>query len=110
MPGVRSDSIEKPRLEKSRGASHTNRERTERSIMGDRELTDSERLEAFRMSFFQSQLPDLPPIPGYHVCWLTTNNRNDPVHGRLRLGYQFIKADDVPGWETCPSKEKDFAG
>lgn len=110
MPGVRTDSIENPRLERSRGASRTGRERKERSVLGDRELTDSERLDAFRMSFFQSQLPDLPPIPGYHVCWLTTNNRNDPLHGRLRLGYQLIKADEIPGWETVTAKDKEFAG
>lgn len=105
-----ANKLEDSRLVKSRGESRTERSRGERVIMGDRELTDSERLQAFRMNLFNSQLPDLPAIPGYHVCWLTTNNRQDPIHGRMRVGYELIKADDLPGFESISVKTGDWAG
>jgi hypothetical protein len=63
-----------------------------------------------RRTFFQSALPDLPEIPGYHVCWLTTQNSRDPIHGRLRLGYELIKAHEVPGFEAMSSKSAEFPG
>lgn len=41
-------------------------------------------------------LPDLPPIPGFHTIWLSTTNQYDPIHRRLRLGYQPVKIEDLP--------------
>lgn len=75
-----------------------------------RTLTDEERLDTFRKSFFQSVLPDLPPIPGYHVCWLTTTNPRDSIPGRIRLGYEPVRQEDVPGWEYASLKSGDFKG
>jgi hypothetical protein len=66
----------------------------------ERELTDRERLELFRLSMFQNQLPSLTPIPGWHLCWLTTANPRDSIQGRLRLGYQLLTPAEVPGWEA----------
>jgi hypothetical protein len=63
-----------------------------------------------RRTFFQSALPDIPPIEGYHVCWLTTNNPRDPVHGRMRLGYELIKASEIPGFEHLGMKSGDYTG
>lgn len=73
-------------------------------ILGDREnqerdITDEERLEMFRLAMFQNQLPALPHMPGWHPCWLTTANPRDSIQGRLRLGYQLIRPEEVPGWE-----------
>jgi hypothetical protein len=70
-----------------------------RVIKKNRKLTDSKRLDMFRKQFFQSSLPDLPKIPGHHVCWLTTTNPRDPIHGRMRLGYTPIRTKEVPGYE-----------
>ena len=92
------------------GSSRKSRESEDRRITEDRQLSDSERLDEFRKTFFQSALPDLPPIPGYHVCWLTTENPRDPVHGRIRLGYEPIKAHDIPGWEHASMKTGEWAG
>lgn len=75
-----------------------------------RVLSDEERLDEFRKSFFQSVLPDLPPIPGYHVCWLTTTNPRDSIPGRVRLGYEPVKVEDVPGWEYAATKTGEYAG
>lgn len=76
----------------------------------ERVLSDEERLDEFRKSFFQSVLPDLPPIPGYHVCWLTTTNPRDSIPGRVRLGYMPVKSEDVPGWEHAALKSGEYAG
>ena len=87
------------------------RQAAERQSAGTaRVLSDDERLDEFRKSFFQSVLPDLPPIPGYHVCWLTTTNPRDSIPGRIRLGYEPVKTEDVPGWEYATMKTGDYAG
>lgn len=75
-----------------------------------RVMTDDERLDEFRKSFFQSVLPNLPPIDGYHVCWLTTTNPRDSIPGRVRLGYEPVKVEDIPGWEHTSLKTGEYAG
>jgi hypothetical protein len=75
-----------------------------------RMLTDDERLDEFRKSFFQSVLPDLPTIKGYHVCWLTTTNPRDSIASRVRLGYEPIKSEDIPGWEHATMKGGEWPG
>lgn len=82
----------------------------ERRVTEDREITDDERLAMFRDSFFQSVLPDLPKIPGYHTCWLTTTNPRDTIPMRLRLGYTLIRMEDIPGWDGASLKTGDYAG
>jgi hypothetical protein len=82
----------------------------DRPVRESRELTDRERAEAYKKSFYQSHLPDLPPIPGYHICWLTTTNPRDSIAGRMRLGYEPIKASEVPGFEHIHVKSGDYIG
>lgn len=74
----------------------------EREVTGDRELSDDERLEMFRDSIDQSVLPSLPQTDGFHTCWLTTSNPRDTIPWRLRLGYQLIQHDQLPGWTGAP--------
>lgn len=83
-----------------------------RRVTENRELSDEERVDLLRRSFFQSSLPDLPKIPGYHPFWATTTNPRDPVHGRLRLGYEFITPEDAAsyGFETITQKTGEYAG
>lgn len=73
--------------------------RTEDREHQERDVTDDERLELFRLAMFQNQLPSLPHMPGWHPCWLTTANPRDSIQGRLRLGYELIRPEEVPGWE-----------
>lgn len=98
------------RLNRQSGHSRADREMSNREITQAHELTDAQRLDEFRQTFFQSALPDIPPIPGYHVCWLTTENARDPVHGRMRLGYEPIKAHEIPGWEHASLKSGQWEG
>jgi hypothetical protein len=72
------------------------REMEDRVITSDRELTETDRLEMFRMGMFNDALPDLPKIPGYKCTWLTTTNPRDTIQGRMRLGYEPVRPSDVP--------------
>ena len=82
----------------------------EREMTQERDLNEEERLEMFRDSLDQSVLPDLPPMPGYHVCWLSTSNPRDTIQWRLRLGYELIRIEDTPGWEGVGLKTGDYQG
>lgn len=97
------------RLKKS-ADNRTSRAMKDRAATEDRRISDDERVEMFRQQLFQSALPDLPPIPGYHVCWLTTSNPRDSIQGRIRLGYEPVKPEDVPGWEYAALKTGEWAG
>lgn len=76
----------------------------------DRSLSDEERLQIFREATYQSALPELPPVPGFHVCWLTTENGRDPIASRLRMGYTLCKPEDFPGLYNETITEGDWAG
>lgn len=78
----------------------------------NREHSDSVRLDAFRQALFQASLPDIPPIPGYHVCWLSTNTSNslDQIPTRMSLGYVPVQPEDVPGYHYPTLKSGDYEG
>lgn len=79
--------------------------------LDERDISDEERLEMFRLSMFQGILPTVPEFPGYHLCWLTTNNPKDSIQGRIRLGYQLVQAAELPGqWETNTVNTGQYAG
>lgn len=97
------------RLKKT-AESRQSRAKVDRPATQNRATSDAERVEMFRQQFFQSALPDLPKIPGWHACWLTTTNPRDSIQTRLRLGYEPIKPEDVPGWEYATLKTGEYAG
>lgn len=98
------------RLNSDQSGVRASRRMQDRKVTQNRELSDDERVAEFRQQFFQSALPDIPRIPGYHVCWLTTQNPRDPIHSRVRLGYEPIKVSDIPGWEHASIKTGDWMG
>ena len=98
------------RLKKELGVGRQLREMEDRQVTENREVTDDDRLEMFRAQLFNDALPDLPDMPGYHMCWLTTTNPRDPIHRRIQLGYEPIKATDVPGMEFASVKTGEWAG
>lgn len=96
-----------------RTAAETGREdrkMLDRAISESRTVSEEERVEMFRQQFFQSSLPDLPKIDGYHLCWLTTTNPRDSIQARIRLGYEPVRPEDIPGWEYATLKTGDYAG
>lgn len=98
------------RLKRSAAETRADRRGQERAVTENRELSDSERREAYRKALYQTHLPDLPPIKGYHVCWLTTTNPKDSIQGRLRIGYELIKTSELPGFEYANVKTGEYAG
>lgn len=98
------------RLKKELGVGRQSREMEDRQVTENRNVTDDDRLEMFRAQLFNDALPDLPDMPGYHVCWLTTTNPRDPIHRRIQLGYEPIKASDVPGMEFASVKTGEWSG
>lgn len=98
------------RLKKTKGEGREDRAMEDRAVTENREVSDDDRLEMFRQQFFQAALPDLPKIPGYHVCWLTTTNPRDTINMRMRLVYEPVKPVDIPGWEATTVKSGEWQG
>lgn len=98
------------RLKKELGVARRSREIDDRRVTENRVVSDDERLEMFRMQMHNDALPDLPNIPGFHVCWLTTTNPRDPIHRRMQLGYEPVKPDEVPGLEFATQKTGEWVG
>lgn len=73
-------------------------------------LTVEQRRAMIRNEFVQEALPSVPPIPGYHLCWLSTTNSYDPIHKRMRLGYVPVQAEELQGFDSMKMKSGEFAG
>ena len=98
------------RLKKDDGASRRSRALDDRSVTENRAISDDDRLMMFQQQMHNDVLPDIPEIPGYHVCWLTTTNPSDSIQRRQRLGYEPITAADAPGMDFATLKTGDYAG
>jgi len=98
------------RLKKEQGVARRSRGMDDRAVVERREVTEDERLEMFRNQLFNDALPDLPPIPGYHLCWLTTKNPRDSIHRRMQLGYTPVKPEEVPGMDYATVKTGEWQG
>lgn len=91
-------------------ANREDRAMKDRAITQRRQLTDEERVELLKRAHFQSSLPNLPRIPGYHVCWVSTTHPNDTPQGREQLGYTYIKREEVPEFTFVDAKSAEFPG
>ena len=98
------------RLKKELGASRRSRALDDRPVTEQRDVSDNDRLEMFRQRLFNDALPDIPDIPGWHICWLTTTNPRDPIHRRIQLGYEPVKPEEVYGMEYATLKTGEWAG
>lgn len=90
---------------------------------GDRSAADKERTEKdgtafsaperrfnFRDEWTANALPTPPAIPGYHLAWLSTTNQYDPIHKRMRMGYELVKAEEVEGFAHYKMKSGEYEG
>lgn len=73
-------------------------------------FTAKERAEMLRNEFAQEALPSPPKLPGWHLCWLSTTNSYDPIHKRIRVGYQPVKASELVGFDEYNVREGEWAG
>lgn len=93
------------------------------STRGDRSAADAERTQKdgtvfskpeqrrnFRNEWAANALPNPPGIPGFHLVWLSTTNSADPIHKRLSMGYELVKAEEVPGFEHYKMKSGEYVG
>lgn len=101
------------RLRKEDGA---NARGSRESADNYRETTDgtststTERRLNFRDEWTANALPNPPALPGYHLCWLSTTNNADPIHKRIRMGYEPVRAEEVPGFEHYKMKSGEYEG
>jgi hypothetical protein len=100
------------RLKKNLNTGRENRaiEDSPRAAPEDKMVSSEERRRAFRSEWLQEALPTPPEIPGFHLCWLSSNNQYDPIHKRMRLGYEPVKADELPGFEHLAVKAGEHVG
>jgi hypothetical protein len=98
------------KLKRASDPARADRAMDDRAITENRVVSEEERVALYKAQFNQHILPDLPEIPGYHVCWLTTTNPRDSIHMRMRLGYEPIRAVDIPGYDFYAMKTGEWAG
>lgn len=53
-------------------------------------------------------LPSVEDKDGWHYCWLSTTNSNDPIFRRLRMGYQLVKVEEHPDLEVYRSQGSSY--
>lgn len=90
-------------------------DRTERASDGQTgeavsALSRDERRALYRNEWKQEVLPTPPEIPGYHLCWLSSNSKVDPIHNRLRVGYTPVKSSELRGFENHSMKGGEWDG
>jgi hypothetical protein len=76
----------------------------------DQFVSSDERRKMWRDEWTQSALPNVPGIPGWHLCWLSTTNSYDSIDKRIRLGYVPVKADELPGFDNYRVKAGEQTG
>jgi hypothetical protein len=95
-------------------ASRASRSATEDSDREGRailEMTQEERSQFLRDEFTSSSLPSVPELPGYHLCWLSTNNQYDTIMRRVRLGYRMVRSTELPpGYSSLSIKTGEHEG
>lgn len=72
--------------------------------------SEEELVARFRMEMFNNALPEIPPIKGWHLCWLSTTNKYDSIASREAKGYVRVSPDEVPGMQHVTVKDGRFAG
>ena len=79
-------------------------------------MSDEELQEFIRSEFVQESLPQIKAPPGWHCCWLTAHSSYDPIHKRMRLGYEPVTFAELAAqgygraFETYKVSSGDFAG
>jgi hypothetical protein len=100
------------RLKKNTGAGRESRAADDhkREAPESKFAFSEERRKMFRSEWLQEALPTPPEIPGYHLCWLSSTNQYDPIHKRMRMGYEPVKAEELPGFEHLKVKAGENVG
>lgn len=98
------------RLVKNTGTNSRNTRAADTRTSADSAMaTTSERRRMFR-EFTQEALPTPAPNPAWHYCWLSTTSQYDPIYKRMRMGYEPVKADEMPEFNHLRLKSGDYEG
>lgn len=97
------------RLVKTSNKHHDERKADVRESADTALETSKERRRMFR-EFVQEALPTPPETPGWHYCWLSMTNQYDPIYKRIRMGYEPVKADDIPEFKHLRVKSGEYDG
>ena len=81
-----------------------------RAPVEEKFMSAQERRKMWSDEWTQTALPKVPPLPGWHLCWLSTTNSYDSVDKRMRLGYVPVTADEFPGFENYRVKAGEQIG
>ena len=73
-------------------------------------VSSHERRKMFSNEFTQTALPEVPEIPGWHVCWLSTTNSYDTINKRVRMGYVPVQADELSDFQSYKVKAGEHVG
>lgn len=100
------------RTKRSSGAGRESRavQNASRGSADEKLVSAAARRKMFRDEFTQESLPKVPDDPNWHYCWLSTTNAYDTIHKRMRLGYQAVLADDLPGYDHLKVKSGEHTG
>lgn len=74
-------------------------------------LTDADFESLMRNEFEQTALPTPPAMPGWHLCWLTTNSQYDSLQKRHRIGYRPVLRSELSDFRPYQGQSvvSDFA-
>lgn len=100
------------RIRKSNGTGRESRAAMDktRGSSDDALASAPTRRRRFQAEFTQEALPKVEGDPNWHYCWLSTTNQYDTIHSRMRLGYQAVMSDELPGFEHLKVKEGEHVG
>ena len=83
---------------------------SDREAPEEKFFSSQERKKMWKDEWTQSALPNVPELKGFHVCWLSTNNGYDSIDKRMRLGYTFVKSEEIDGFENWRVKAGEHVG
>lgn len=106
----RGPTVADERLKKAADEGRTSRSMGDHRFTGNRELTDSVRVASRRNESLSNILPEPPQVPGYKLIWLSTTHTADTIPERKRRGYEPVKLEDIPGYESWSIKSGEWAG
>lgn len=62
-------------------------------------MTDEEYEALIIAEYELSGVANPPPIPGYHLCWLSSNSQMDTIQRRQRTGYVPVMRSEMPHYD-----------
>ena len=68
-------------------------------------VSDDEIEQMLRDEYENNSLASPPPLPGFHLCWLTTTSQYDTTQKRNRLGYVPVMRSEMPDFDPSMGKE-----